>query len=198
MSEVNKPTVLKIQLLAVVGGVFLIALTLAAMGWVASVLLSLFLIMAMQDYFTGKITGLIFLPVPPLLFLFFPAASLGIFAPLFGLFLGLWAMLGILQKRVKSMDPEKTYFGFGDVLGVPFAVTLVQAFLPVLGPAAFAFCLLVTLPWSLRRKKVMLLPWLVPGVILAAVGGILVAGGVAGFGAAAVAMLTLVAVGGFL
>lgn len=138
-------------------------------------LLAFFFIMSYQDHRTGQVTGLIYVPVLLILAFFFPAVSLQMFVPVFGILLIMWWILIVLQRRVNSMNPKTVYLGLGDVLGVPFAVTLAQIFLPVLGPASFAACLLISLPWALRRKNIKLLPWLVPGVIAAAIGGILLA-----------------------
>ena len=73
----------------------------------------------------------------------------------------------VLGVREILLDPDKNYFGFGDVLGVPLAVTISQVFMPILGLAAFAFGVMLV-SWKFPgRKQLRLLPWLIPGVLLA-------------------------------
>lgn len=155
-----------LSLLGTLGAFAFLIVAIVVLGMPKVLLFSLFIALALQDALTGKVSLAAFLPGGILLLIFFPLELLQIFAPIFGILLGIWAFVGILQKRIRTMDPEKVYFGFGDVLGVPLAVTLSQAFIPVLGLASFAAGILLVMPWFMRRKQRRLLPWLIPGVVI--------------------------------
>lgn len=135
-------------------------------------ILAFFLYIALKDALKGEVPGIIFFPMALLLFAFHLTTALTLFLPLVLILLALWVSLFLLQRRVKCMDPSAVYLGAGDVFGLPFAVALAQIFLPVLGLIAFTAGTLVSLPFALRKKNVRLLPWMVPGVFVSVLTGV--------------------------
>jgi len=155
------------------GGLIFLLLAFFSLGWVKLVLFVLFLILALQDALSARVHVATFLPAGILLGLYYLEFTIAIFVPVFGILLFIWAVVGLLQKSLSSMDPEKCYFGFGDVLGLPLAVTISQVFAPFVGLIAFTIGIAAVMPWFIRRKQLRFLPWLVPGVLLAFVVAII-------------------------
>lgn len=163
----NQRTRTLLNVTGALGGLIFLLLAFFSLGWVKLVLLVVFLILALQDALSARVNVATFLPASILLLVYYLEVTVRIFAPIFGILLFIWAVVGIMQKRLSSMDPERTYFGFGDVLGLPLAVTISQVFIPVLGLMAFGVGACLVMPWFVRRNQLRFLPWLVPGVLLA-------------------------------
>jgi hypothetical protein len=119
-----------------------------------------------SDHATGTIPIYVLLIPTGLLFYWMPAAFWGVFFYCFLSFLAIWGILKALQSR-KLLDPQKTYLGMGDVLGIPLALGIVQAAFPILGMMVFAVVLAVEMPIFIRKKFARLLPWLFLPTVLA-------------------------------
>ena len=163
----NEKTRLVLNILGGIAAINFMFFSFILLGWVKVALFIIFIILALQDALSAKVNVVTFLPAGILLLLYYPGVLLDIFAPVFGILMLMWAVVGILQAKISRLDPDKNYFGFGDVLGVPLAVTISQVFIPILGLAAFAFGVMLV-SWKFPgRKQLRLLPWLIPGVLLA-------------------------------
>lgn len=145
------------------------------LGVLKFALFVLFLSLALQDARTGKIYVITYIPIVVLLLVFFFTPFTTIFVNIFGVLLLVWSIVGILQIKIKAMDKTRVYFGFGDVLGVPYAVTLSYIFAQVIGIMMFGIGIVLVIPWLVKKKQIRFLPYLIPGVLLALISGMVLA-----------------------
>lgn len=131
------------------------------LGWVPVALFIFFILLAIQDARTGTVNVLTFIPCGILLIIYYPAFAIFYFVPPFLVLFFIWWFIKIIKGPL-ALDPKKTYFGFGDVVGIPLAFTLANVFEPFWGMIAFALVLLISMPIFMRKKTRRLLPWLLP------------------------------------
>ena len=159
----NKPTLIGFAG-SIMALVFMIY-ALLTLGWIPVALFVFFGLLAFQDLTTGRINLVSFLPPGILLIIFYWFDFLLIYVPVFGLLAGIWILLLAIKKTTK-IDPEKLRYGFGDVLGLPYALTLSWILIPFWGLVVFAGSQLGLMPWFLRKKQRRFLPWFLPGLII--------------------------------
>lgn len=134
------------------------------LGWIPMWLLIIFIAQAVQDAINGRVNALTFLPIVMVPF-FYPWE---IFFKLFMLPVGALAIIWLLIRELRRREkiPEEIVLGLGDVLGVPFALTVSWVLLPFWGVPVFGASTGVLIPILLRAKQRRLLPWLLPGLMV--------------------------------
>ncbi len=143
--------------------VLLLVFALVKLGPVEMVLFFTFLSWAVQDAMHGKVLALSFLP-GILLAVYYWDAATEIFIPVFVALAFLWCVISLVKTRRLGARPGIAY-GLGDVMAVPFAVTLSHVLVPFWGLAVFGAAMAATLPFMLRKKTVRLISWISPGVV---------------------------------
>lgn len=134
------------------------------LGWAPSALFFTFVALAIQDQLRGRVTVLGFLP--SILFpVYYWSLFVALWIPIFLMMLGIWGGLWTLKKK-RILDPSKNYLGFGDVLALPYFLTLSMILIPLWGLVIFVGTWIIMLPWFMRKKERRFIPWLLIPLIL--------------------------------
>lgn len=140
-------------------GMIMIIVATIRVGPIPLILYCVFIILAYQDKISGRVNIVSFVPyitIP----IFYMDAFLKLFMPTFTVLFIVWVTIyTMIERRLK-----KTFFGFGDVLGLPIAVTVSWILAQVIGIVVFVLSLLLMMPWFMKKKERRFLPWLLPGL----------------------------------
>lgn len=143
------------------------------LGWFPMLLFITVCAAGIQDAVRGRVIVFTFLPVL-LVPVFYPwAIFMSLFLNVFIVLLIIWIVLHLIKKK-RNIPEEILRYGFGDVLGVPYAFITSWVLLPFWGVVLFgASTAVLTLP-MLRAKNRRLLPWLLPGLMACFVVAVMV------------------------
>jgi hypothetical protein len=142
---------------------FFVALALSELGIIPVILFSMWIVMALSDAISGRIPMLLIISGIFMQVLFYPAAFVKFFAPVFIILVLMWFLI---RKIRKKYELEKLEYGFGDTVGLPYAITLSWILLNFWGFVIFAVWMLIINYWMVQRKTVRLLPWITPPIII--------------------------------
>jgi len=154
------------------GALVFLIIAWSELGGVVVVLFATFIVVSLQDALHGRVIVLSFLP-GILLPVFYFEVAWEIFVPVACAMASIYCVIRAFQGW-RVLRPDVVYFGLGDVLGLPFALAVVQVILPFWGLIIFAASCAVELPIFLRKKQRRFLPWLCPPIVTAFIIAVIV------------------------
>jgi hypothetical protein len=155
----------RLELIGAFTPIVLLAFAYFKLGFLPVAMLMILISWAVQDAIRGKVIAASLLP-SILLPVYYLQETMGLFLPMFAVLLSIWWLVRFVRKVWG--DPRGILvMGFGDVVAVPFAVTISYIFIPFWGLPIFGAATACMAPFIARQKHIRLIPWMLPGVLLA-------------------------------